>query len=160
VIGFATPSLVIFFLEVGPGGRSATDATQDILGRQFAPGDNLFLLALISLIPFVVLDVLLLRLPATFSPRRIACVAVCGLVGILALMVPIHWDVWSPLYTGKRMSSTAVLGLGVAPIICIVTMLIGVAVGWLVSSLAWFRPAEQPRASLAEPGPAADRPRG
>src|SRR4051794_12295014 len=99
VIGFATPSVVIFLLQVGPGGRSASIAAQDILSRQFAAGHNLFSLAGFTLIPFVVLDLMLMRLPSTFSSGRIGCVAVGGLLGILALLVPAHWVVWSPLST-------------------------------------------------------------
>jgi hypothetical protein len=43
VIGFLTPSLVIFFLEVGRGGPSTSTDVEDILTRQFASGHNLFL---------------------------------------------------------------------------------------------------------------------
>jgi hypothetical protein len=121
-----------------------------------APGHNLFSLAVIGLIPFAVLDLMLLRLPATFSLGRIGCVAVGGLLGILALLVPAHWEVWSPQYTGGHMGSTAVLSLMVAPVFCIVPMLVGVAIAWGLSSIASSGLIAEPKAAGAEPSAPAD----
>jgi hypothetical protein len=151
VVGFATPSLVIFVLQVWVGGRTPGTAMQDIAGRQFAAGHNLFLLAAWSLIPFLVLSALLLIQPTSFSRSRVACLSVFGLLGILGLMVPAHWAVWAPLYNGGRMSSTAVVIFIPLPFLCLVTMLPGLAVGWLVSSFPWFQVAVPPSASDAEP---------
>jgi hypothetical protein len=90
VVGFITPSLVISTLQVLVGGLTPYAAIQDIAGRQFAPGYNLFLLALWGLIPFLVLSVLLLVQPAGVPRSRIACLSIFGLLGILGLMVPTH----------------------------------------------------------------------
>jgi len=55
---------------------------------------------------------------------------ICGLAGILALMIPAHVSVWSPLYTEERMSSTAVIAFFFIPFYCIVTMGIGVSIAF------------------------------
>jgi len=159
VVGFVTPSLVIFTLQVCIGGRTPDTAIQDIAGSQFAEGHNLFLLAVWGLIPFLVLSVLLLVQPASFPRSRIACLSIFGLLGILGLMVPTHWEVWAQLYNGGRMSSTAVVVFIPLPFLCLVTMLPGVAIGWLVSKLPWFQAAVPSNAGRAEPVAAADRPR-
>jgi hypothetical protein len=159
VVGFITPSLVISTLQVLVGGLTPYAAIQDIAGRQFAPGHNLFLLALWGLIPFLVLSVLLLVLPAGVPRSRIACLSIFGLLGILGLMVPIHWEVWAPLYYGGHMSSTAVIVFIPLPFGCFMTMLSGLAIGWLVSKLPWFTAVVPSSACRGEPVDAADRPR-
>jgi len=54
-VGFLIPSTTIFFLDVFIGLNSPKSAWETILTRQFAAGDNLFVLALYGLIPFMVL---------------------------------------------------------------------------------------------------------
>jgi len=66
--------------------------------RQFAEGHNLFLLAVVGLIPFALLSVILLvNRPSSI---RIASGVYCigGLIGILAFMNPSHVAIWYPLY--------------------------------------------------------------
>jgi hypothetical protein len=142
VIGLVTPSLVIFLLQVWVGGRSTGSAMEDIATKQFAPGGHLFLFTAWSLIPFLLLSCFLLVLPANFPRTRIACLSIFGLMGILGLMVPVHWEVWAPLYDGRRMSSTAVIVFVPLPFLCLITMFPGLAIGSFVSSLL---PAEKPR---------------
>ncbi|RJG05946.1 hypothetical protein D3870_07870 [Noviherbaspirillum cavernae] len=149
-IGFMTPSLVVFVLAVGVGGQTIGPAFKDILGRQFAEGHNLFLLAVWSLIPFVVLSAILLFLPAGFSRRRVAWLSIFGLLGALGLMVPIHWSVWEPVYSGRDVSSTAVVAFVPLPFMCVFTMFLGLGVGWLVTKAPWFQ-LERPGAIGTKP---------
>ena len=159
VVGIVTPSLVIFTLQVLVGGRSPDTAIQDIAGRQFAAGHNLFLLAVWGLIPFLVLSVLLVVQPASVPRSRIACLSIFGLLGILGLMVPSHWAVWAPAYNGGRMSSTSVVVFIPLPFLCLVTMLPGLGIGWLVSKLLWVHAAAPSSGGGAAPVAAADQPR-
>jgi hypothetical protein len=138
-VGLAAPSSIIFFLAVFVGHIEPLAEIRDILQRQFAPGHNLFLIALFGLIPFLALSAVCffasLRLPA----KRLACVGIGGLVGILILMVPGHISVWHPLYAGGHESSTAVIAFAIIPFFCLVTLVIGLVVGWAVSLLPIFR---------------------
>lgn len=139
VVALVTPSLVIFCLEVFVGGISPIAAIRDIAHRQFASGHNLFFLAALGSIPFVVLIAILKVASTRLSPRRVSALLVGGLVGILALMVSTHIMVWYPMYGPGRMSSTSVLAFLFIPFYCIPTMFVGLATAWLVSRTSWFR---------------------
>jgi len=97
VVGLATPSAVIFWLEVFAAHTSLANAIVDLAQRQFAEGENLFLLALIGLIPFSLLSVASFVAARFVSGRRLACISSGGLFGILAFMVPAHVSIWYPL---------------------------------------------------------------
>lgn len=134
-IGLVTPSLVIFYLETSLGNIPRAVALCHIMERQFAPGENLFILALIGLMPFFVLSIILYFLSHKFETKRFWCLLVFGLCGILALMIPAHISVWRPLYTGNHMSSTAVIAFVFIPIYCTATMFLGMGIGWVISLL-------------------------
>src|SRR5712691_10697863 len=134
LVGFVTPSAVILWLEVFVAHTSPASAIVDLARRQFALGENLFLLALIGLIPFALLSVISLIAGRFVSGRRLACIAICGLVGILAFTVPAHVSVWYPLYGGGHMSSTAVI-----PFYCVATLVVGLLIGLAISFLPFLR---------------------
>ena len=134
-IGIVTPSAVILYLEAFVGHISPLAAILDIGRRQFAEGHNLFLLALFGLIPFLLLSVASLFVCSQLSASRLACIIIGGLVGILAFMIPSHVAVWYPLYGGGHMSSTAVIAFIFIPFYCVVTLSIGVLIGWAISCL-------------------------
>ena len=140
-VGLLAPSIIIFCLEIFVGRINPFSSLADILRRQFAEGENLFLIALFGLIPFALLSVICLVAARYLSPARLTCVAVGGLLGILTLMVPGHIAVWYPLYGGGHMSSTAVIAFLFIPFYCLVTLAIGLIVGWGISRLPVFRPA-------------------
>lgn len=137
--GLVTPSLVIFYLEVFVGRTSPSAAMADILERQFSEGDNLFLIALLGLIPFAALSAVCAIAASRLSPARLACFGTGGMIGILALMVPGHYFVRYPLYGPGNMSSTAVVAYFSIPIYCLISMALGLFAGWLVSLLLVFR---------------------
>jgi hypothetical protein len=154
VVGIVTPALVLFTLQVLEGGRTLATAIPDNPEKFIA----FSLLTAWCLIPFAILSALLLVQPANFPRRRIACLSIFGLLGILVLMVPAHWSVWAPLYTGEHMSSTATIVFVPLPFLCLVTMLPGLAIGWLVAKLPLFKAAALPSMRGAEPAAAAERP--
>lgn len=137
--GLATPSLVIFVVMVTVGGVGPATAAADILRRQFAEGHNLFLIAAIGLVPFVVLSFVAFLAARKQTPRQLACIVLGGLAGILALMVPAHISIWYTLYGPGHASSTAVIGFLFIPFACLVSLAIGLMAGWLFSRLPWFR---------------------
>jgi len=143
VIGLVTPSLVIFFLEITVGEIAPSASLADIAHRQFAEGHNLFLLAVIGLIPFGALAIVLRCLSCKLTRGRFCFFALCGLAGILALMIPAHLSVWRPLYTDEHASSTAVIAFLFIPFYCTVTMGIGLGVATIASIPTWIRKSKK-----------------
>jgi len=146
ITGLFVPSLVIFYLEVFVGQISPFAAVVDILERQFSEGNNLFLLTLFGLIPFFALSGACAIAASRLPPARLTCFGTGGLIGILVLMVPAHYTVWFPLYGPGHMSSTAVVAFIFIPFYCLVTLAIGLFVGWLVSLVPLFRNNKLPNA--------------
>ena len=138
-VGLITPSTIVLSLETVVGGKPLHVALTDIAARQFAEGENLFLLALFGLLPFVVLSIFCLIANRFLSPVRLAWTALGGLLGILAFMIPAHVSVWYPLYGGGHMASTAVIAFLFIPFYCIATLAIGVLVGWVISFIPFLR---------------------
>ncbi len=139
LLGLIVPSLIIFCLEVFVGHIRPLVSLTGIARRQFSEGDNLFLLALFGLIPFVVLSMICTRLSRSMPRPRLACLCIGGLIGILALMIPGHISVWYSLYVHRHASSTSVIAFFFIPFYCIVTLAIGLFVGWGVSLFPIFR---------------------
>jgi hypothetical protein len=144
-IGFLATSSIIFVLEVAVGGIHPSDAIADIVNRQFAEGHNLFSLAVIGLMPFVVLSIANFLISRNRTPLQYACVVLCGLIGILALMIPAHVSIWYPLYGPGHASSTAVIGFLFIPFYCLVSLAIGLVVGRHIAELPYFSGAHKKR---------------
>jgi hypothetical protein len=138
-LGLALPSIILFIVRVAVGQVSLLTVFSDILQQQFAEGHNLFLLSLLGLIPFVALCAMHFFTKRRLSPRRFRCVSLGGLLGILLLMVPSHAAVWYSLYGSGHASSTSVLAFLFIPFYCLVTLGLGLLVGWLVSLHPRFR---------------------
>jgi hypothetical protein len=137
-IGLVTPALVILWLEVFVGGIAPLASIAGILERQISTG-SLLLLEVFGLIPFAALSGACFLFTLRLNPARLACVAVGGLLGILAVMVPFHYGVWYPHYAHEHVSSTDALAFIAIPFLCIPTLGIGLLPGWLVSLLPYFR---------------------
>jgi hypothetical protein len=144
VVGLLTPSAVILCLEMFVGRISVAAAFVDVAERQFAKGENLFLLALIGLVPFVLLSIFSFVAAWFLSQRRLACVSLGGLIGILGLMIPLHVSVWYPLYGGGNVSYTSAIEFLFIPFYCIVTLILGMVLGWAVSLLPSIRAPRRP----------------
>lgn len=147
LIGAVVPSAVIIALEIFLAGKPVAQVLSETSARQFAEGENLFSLAMFGLIPFIALDVIIVLVSrVVHDSRRLRWVAAGGFIGIVALMVPLHVLVWLPLYTGQRMSSTAVLAFLFIPFYCCVTMVIGLLCGEVA-----FQSRRQSRSVLRQP---------
>lgn len=134
-IGMVTPSAVIWYLEVFVVGLDPLAAAGGIAALQFAEGHNLFLLAVFGLIPFAVLSMTCLIASRWLATWRVGWLSVCGLAGILGVMIPAHLAVWNPLYSGGGFSSTAVIAFVFIPFYCLVPLCVGLVVGWCVPLL-------------------------
>jgi len=130
IVGMITPSLIIVLMQVFLGEYSIGQAVNDTISKQFEDGHNLFGLALTGIIPFVLLSIMLFFFGRKHNTKKVAVIMLCGLFGILVLMVPAHYSVWAPLYDDSHMSSTAVIAFLFIPFYCIVPMLIGVLIGY------------------------------
>ena len=139
-VGFVTPSLIIFVMDVALGKRPVAASIRELARRQFAEGENLFSLALLGLIPFALLALILFLFWRGADRRRVPALSIAGTTGALAFMIPSHVGVWLPLYTNEHMSSTAVIAFLFIPFVCCVTMCVGLLVGLLASR----RSAAQP----------------
>ena len=126
LIGMVTPSLIILWVELAREGSTLSVVANDILYRQFAEGHNLFTLALFGLIPFVVLQFVLLSRYKRQQKWETMTLLACGLGGILALMIPGHYSVWSSV------SSTAAIAFLFIPFYCLGSLLVGYGVGKVV----------------------------
>lgn len=144
VVGLVTPSAIIFCLEVFVGRISVAAAFVDDAERQFAKGENLFLLAVVGLFPFVLLSIFLLIVARRLPTRRLACVSLGGLTGILGLMIPLHVSVWYPLYGGGHVSSTSAIAFLFIPFYCVVTLILGMILGWAASLVPSIRAPRRP----------------
>jgi len=109
------------------------------MSREFAEGENLFVLSMIGLIPFAVLSLFAFILAPRLWPRRLVYVSLGGLSGILVYMVPAHVSIWYPLYAGERSVSTAAFAFLFIPFYCIPALAVGLLVGWLVSFVPTIR---------------------
>ncbi len=138
-IGLVTPALVILWLEVFVGGIAPLASIAGILERQISSSDSLLLLEISGLIPFAALSGACFLFTLRLNPSRLASVAVAGLLGILAVMVPFHYAVWYPHYAHEHVSSTDVLAFIVIPFLCLPTLGLGLLAGWLGSLFPYFR---------------------
>lgn len=135
VVGALTPSLAIILLQVFLGSVPPMRSVDGVLERQFAEGDNMFLVMVFGMIPFIVL------IGITWLQAREADIVSLnyrfygGLLGIVSYMLYKHISIWLPMYTDEKLHSTFGLGFILVPFYCIVTMVIGMVAGWLVYRL-------------------------
>ncbi len=87
VFGVLTLSLAIFILEVFVGHISPIPSVIGILKRQFAKGENLFLIMVFGFIPFAILIIFIALLSHTINGKRLEFIFMGGLVGILIWVI-------------------------------------------------------------------------
>ncbi|HET9419417.1 MAG TPA: hypothetical protein VFO30_08760, partial [Chthoniobacterales bacterium] len=132
IAGLVVPSLILIAVETIAGRIPFGAALTDVWSQQFADGENVFLLSAIGLIPFALLSIFSFFAARWLSPRRLACVALGGLLGILLYMVPAHATIWYPLCAGGHISSTAAITFLFIPFYCVPALAVGLLVGWIV----------------------------
>ena len=132
ILGLLTPIITQWSVKVFLGGIPVFSALIESLPSQFDMSGALISI-LLALTPFIALIVLGLLLKTRVSAYHFKVIFVMGLIGILIPMIQGHYSVWAPLYQPNvHASSTGVLLFLVLPFFCILTMLIGAFVGWLV----------------------------
>ena len=139
IAAILTPSLVIFILEIFVGHISPFKSMGNIIEKQFASGHNLFLIMVFGLIPFVILTGILAPIFRKIKGKRFDLIFWGGLIGILIPMISGHVAVWYPLYSGGHASSTSVIAFFFIPFFCIITMGIGLLIGFLISLILFFK---------------------
>ncbi len=139
IAGLLLPSLVLVAVQVVIGHVALGAALADVIAGQFAPGRNLFLIAMLGMLPFVVLAVAALIAARRLPARRLSCLAGGGLLAILAITVPGQASVWAPLYGAGPVSSTAPIAFVILPVFGVVALALGMLAGWLISLLPVFR---------------------
>jgi len=152
VIGLFIPPFIVFYLEITLGDITPIESLMNIAQRQFAEGHNLFLHTIIGLIPFGALNIILRFLTSKLTRIRFCFFTICGLAGILALMIPAHVSVWQPLYTDVHTSSTVLIAFRYIPFYCLGTMGIGVGIASLLTIPFWLIDArkEKERTTLLQ----------
>jgi hypothetical protein len=142
LVGLLIPSTTLFCVEITVGQISPGAALADVLQRQFGVGHNLFLVALLGLIPFAALSTACLLAALRLPPPRLACLAVGGMAGIAWYMIPAHVAVWYPYYSKGRISSTDGIAFIFIPFFCFGPLAVGLLAGWAVSLLPRFSVAK------------------
>ena len=150
IAGILTPSLVILILEIFVGHISIIQSVSNIIERQFASGENLFLLMLFGLFPFIILIWIISPISRKINGKRLNCIFWGGLIGILLPMITGHVAVWYPLYGGGHASSTSVIAFFFIPFYCIVTMGIGLLIGWIISRLPFIKNPDEEKPIIPE----------
>ncbi len=140
VIGLAAPSLTLLAVQMIVGRIPFETAFEDVLSRQYAFGDqNLFVIAVIGLIPFVTLAIKMTRISMNHSRRNCYVLYICGLIGILGLMIPAYVSVWYPHYGPGRISSTEGIAFVQIPIVCVGSLFFGLYIGGLINKTRWLQ---------------------
>jgi hypothetical protein len=138
--GILTPSLVIFVLQVFIAKISPFKSILDILQRQFSKGDILFLLMVMSFIPFGLLMILTYSLEFRIKKMRLAFIFWGGFIPVLLFTVFIHISVWYPIYAPHTdSSSTGSLAFLLLPVMGPILLAIGSLIGWGVSYFPMFK---------------------
>jgi len=139
ITGLIAPSFVLIEVETIIGRVPLRAAVLGVISQEFAEGENVFLLTVIGLIPFVLLAMFSFVVSRRVSQRRLACVSLGGLLGILAYMIPAHVSIWRPLFAGEQVASTAAIGFLFIPFYCVPALAVGLFVGWLISLIPSIR---------------------
>jgi hypothetical protein len=141
IIGLLAPAGVVLGLDIFVKGRPLVSAITDPYKGPFAKDMccwKPFFLGF-ALLPFVALSILIWLASKRITTARVILIELFGLLGILAVTIPAHIDVWYPLYGGGHMSSTAVVAFVFIPFFAMGGMALGAFLGWLISLLPPLR---------------------
>ncbi len=134
-VGVLLPFLVPMIVRVL---ADKTDSIHHITSDWLKFFVMLFVIMLVCIFPFI-LQTVLLFLFRKRSKRTFNCLLICGLIGVLSLMIPLHYTYWGETYGNGRPSSTSGIVFIVAPIYCTISGIIGFLFGLLLSRITWFQ---------------------
>jgi hypothetical protein len=135
VAGATVPTLIWVIAQRFVGGIHLGDAIMDILLEHLK--GRALMLDIFSMLPYVVLAVTAYKNARRMSSVTLWSVTLGGLVGIMALMVPLYYVGWETTYNEIRgdEKTTGVMIFFFTPLYCIATMLAGMLLGWVTTRL-------------------------
>jgi hypothetical protein len=136
VAGLAIPGLISVGHEIAVRDVSLVAAWQDLRLHLFAPGYNLFLVAVLNAIPFVALAVFLLFHLGTALERGHAVVSrrIAGVLG--AWLTAFGLSLWMHLSLTLHPDAQGAIALFFLPLYLLLLMPVGYGVGRLVGRFA------------------------
>ncbi len=137
IIGAIAPPMIRAMFETSLTNRPVKQAALDAFFKWRLDGmDFIFWW---SLIPFLLLAATMARCATT--RKRKDCLVLCcgGLLGALTMLALVQGSYWHTVYSGCRISSTAVLTFAVAPGWATCGGLTGFVVGHWITKRPWFR---------------------
>lgn len=126
------PALLMLVLEVATR-PSPVSAAMIYLRRQLLTGATHGLVGVVSALPFVVLLAVCALASRTASAARVACIGVGGLLGTLVVMVPGNLLEWLSMAPEVPAATPGMLGELFLPLMTLVSLGVGLTVGWIVS---------------------------
>ena len=112
---------------------------------------------LIGLLPFIMLSAILYVAFKNARRCRLKYLYWCGLLSILAIVVPVNILTVLPTFTGGHQSSTQAFGFILVPMFGVPALAVGLGVGWLLSIPAARREGNSTPPPIAQP-PAGQQP--
>lgn len=133
--GVTVPTLVWFAVQRIVGDVGIGLAIMDILAEHLK--GRALMLDLFSMLPFAILSVTAYTNARRMSPATLWAVTLGGILGIVALMVPMYYLGWETMYNSVAgdEKTTGALIFFFTPLYCIPTMLAGMLLGWIVARL-------------------------
>jgi hypothetical protein len=141
-IGLLLPSIVLFYVLVNIGGYSIGNAFGEVLTEQFEEGTNLFFIAILTAIPFLILSLVVIYQMFVYSIRRAMVFNVLGLSVLVSFIVPVYYFNWKDLYAGEHVSSTSCLIFLFVPIYACIALFFSLMIGWSIIFVVdkyWFK---------------------
>jgi len=138
VLGFISPSVIKLFVQMKVGHQTFIQAFKDIMSKQFETGQNLFLVSLLGLLPFIVLATILFVYVKTHNLRSSWCWTLCGKLGTYSVMIPAHIAVWAPMYSKGLILPTGLTSYLFIPLASTASMLVGLLLARRLTQLPWF----------------------
>ncbi len=139
-IGLMAPLVIHITVQINVKGITFWVAFADVLQKQFAPQHMLIMLSLFCLFPFGVLAKMTFSLASTRTRRTCYVIYLCGLIGILSLMIPMHVAAWNQMYGLSPKSFSGLLLLMYSAISSTATLFVGWLIGSMITRFKWFNP--------------------
>jgi hypothetical protein len=131
VVGAIVPTLIWLAAQRNVGNIQFGDAIMDILLEHLK--GRALMLDLFTMLPYAVLAGTAYKNARRMSQVTLWAVTIGGIVGIVALMVPMYYIGWQTIYNDIRgdEKSTGAMIFFFTPLYCLATMLGGMLLGWV-----------------------------
>jgi magnesium-transporting ATPase (P-type) len=133
IIAFVFLSVVLIVLEVTYKHTSINQALALVQRKQFASGENLFLIMILSAVPFFALSGFAFTAIRRSYHLKFLSQYLTALVSVTGALVHLHVSTLLPLYRPHdHVSSTSAIAFFLAPIYGILVLIVGLGLGWLL----------------------------